>query len=226
MSKSSTAITRTEPSLLQMPYLSQALSQARKLYGTPLTYFPGSTIAGFTSEQQLAHNLGIQRALAGSPLISGGQAELGSIIGGRYLTPGSNPYLSAYTERAFEETLPQLDTSAIQAGRYGGGAWGLAKGRTMADITSNIYGQAYESERGRQLQALQLAPTYAEQDWANIGRLAAIGGEKQAMEQAAINEAIERFQFGQLEPWERLANYMNLISGNLGGQTYAYTRGK
>lgn len=226
MSKTSSATTTVEPSLLQQPYLKFGLGESKRLYGTPLQYYPGQTIAGFTPEQLQAQSMGILRATQGSPLIAGGQSELASIISGKYVSPTSNPYLGFYTQKAFEEALPQLDTSAIQAGRYGSGAWGLAKGRTMADITSNIYGQAYQTERERQLQALQLAPTYAEQDWADIARLAAIGEEKQAMEQANINEAIERFQFGQLEPWERLANYMNLISGNLGGTTTAYTRGK
>lgn len=222
---SKTATTYTEPSRLQLPYLKMGLFEAQKLYGSPLTYYPGETIAGFTPEQQLAQQLATQRALAGSPLLGAGKSELQATITGQYLTPQSNPYLRHYTQRAFEETLPMIDTSAIQAGRYGSGAWGLMRGRTMADITSNIFGQAYEAERGRQLQALQLAPAYAESEWADISRLAAVGEEKQAMEQARINEEIARHEFGQLEPWQRLANYMNLISGQLGGTTYA-KRGK
>ncbi len=225
MAKTKTAITRTEPSEFQLPYLKTGFDMASGLLGRPFSYYPGTTIAPFSSEQLLAQSLGTQRALAGSPLTEAGKAELLGILGGKYLSPESNPYLSAYVQRGFEETLPQLDTSAVSAGRYGSGAWGQAKGRAMADIASNIYGQAYEAERGRQMAGLQIAPTYSELDWADISRLSSIGAEKQAMEQALINENIERFEFGQMEPWQRLANYLNLVSGQMGGTTYS-TRGK
>jgi len=224
MSKSR-GTTEVQPWSGQQPYIKTGLSEALKLYQVPMSFFPGSTIADFTATQRQAQELMRQRALAGSPEIAAGSAELRSILGGKYLTPESNPYLSYYTKRAFEEALPQLDTSAIAAGRYGSGAWGLAKGRTMADLAGNIYGQAYEAERQRQLQAAQLAPAYSEAAWGDLARLAAVGEEQQRMEQAKINEAMERWQFGQLEPWTRLANYFNLIGGQYGGTTTSM-RGK
>lgn len=226
MVKARTSTTYTEPSTLQKPYLSFGFGEAKKLYSKPFTYFPGQTIAGFTPEQIKAQSLATQRALTGSPEITAGSQELRGILSGKYLTPQSNPYLPYYTQRAFEETLPQMDTSAVQAGRYGSGAWAEMKGRTMADITSNIYGGAYESERQRMMNALQYAPAYSEAAWGDIERLASVGAEKQEMEQALINEQITRHEFEQMEPWERLANYMNMISGDMGGVTTSYQRGK
>lgn len=226
MAKTKTSTTYTEPSTFQKPYLSYGFSEARKLYGQPIQYFPGKTIAGFSPEQLQAQTLATQRALAGSPEIAAGSQELRGILSGKYLTPESNPYLGYYVSRAYESALPQLDTTAIQAGRYGSGAWGLAKGRTMADIASEIYGSAYQQERQNMLQALNLAPAFSEAAWGDISRLAEVGAEKQQMEQALINEQIARHEFEQMEPWERLANYLNMISGEMGGVTTSYTRGK
>lgn len=226
MAKTKTSTTYTEPSTFQKPYLSYGFSEAKKLYGKPIQYYPGQTIAGFSPEQLQAQALATQRALAGSPEIAAGSQELRGILSGKYLTPESNPYLSYYVQRAYETALPELDTTAIQAGRYGSGAWGQAKGRTMADIASNIYGGAYQQERQAMLQALGLAPAYSEAAWGDISRLAEVGAEKQEMEQALINEQIARHEFEQMEPWERLANYLNMISGEMGGVTTSYTRGK
>lgn len=208
--------------------------------GGPMEYYSGQAIAGFTPEQIAAQKLATTRAGQLTPVFES-TAQLATTtpeylqrtLEGTYLTPESNPYLKTYVQRAFEETLPQLDTSAIQAGRYGSGAWGTMKGRTMADVVSGIYGPAYEAERTRQaaaeqfapqlkLQAAGIAPELAKQD---IGMLATVGAEKQAMEQALLDEARKKFEFEQLEPWRRLAMYSGLISGDVGGTTVATQTG-
>ena len=233
---------------------------------------------------------------------------------GDYLAPESNPYLGQYVSDAFEQTLPQLDTSAIAAGRYGSDAWGAMKGRTMADITSDIYGQAYETERGRQAQAQQLAtglledayqqergrqyggeqlmanlaeqayqqergrqyggeqlmtdlseqayqqerarqaaaeqyatgiqedayqqesarmmqalgmaPELARADYDDYAQLAAVGAERQAMEQALIDAEREKFEWEQRQPWEQLGMYSDMIQGNYGGTATSTGGGK
>lgn len=258
--------------------------------GGPISYYPGQTIAGFTPEQKAAQNLATQRAGELTPVfestaniattapttpdylmktIEGAGFNTPTIQGkyfdtptirGDYLSPKSNPYLSHYVQKAYEETLPALDTTAMQAGRYGSEPWALLKGRTQADIVSNIYGGAYESERARQeaaylteraqqavaeqgergrqaaaemfapqlsqsgqrlqLQAATMAPQLAMQDVAMMGT---VGAEKQAMQQAQIDAAKRKYEFEQMEPWQRLGMYSGLTSGNLGGVTTATT---
>jgi len=227
MAKSTqTSTTTTKPAEWQMPYLSYGASEAQKLYGRPLLYYPGSTIAGFTPTQLQAQGLLKARSLGGSPVTVAAQSELARTLSGGYLSPESNPYLAGYVQKGLESVLPSLDTSAVAAGRYGSGAWGQMRGRAAADVASNIYGQAYESERNRQAGALQLAPGIAEMDVSDLLRLGAVGSEEQAMEQAKIDEAMNRWEFGQMEPWQRLTNLINLVSGDYGGVSTAVARGK
>ena len=80
---------------------------------------------------------------------------MGDTAAGKYLSPESNPWLKASYDRAAENILPEIDTSAIQSGRYGGSSWALRKGRAEADLAAGIYGPAYEQERNRQFGAQQ-----------------------------------------------------------------------
>lgn len=218
--------TKTEMPAWQQPYVERMMQRAETQYGVPLEFYPGRTIAPFEPEQLLAQQLQTGRALLGSPLLPTAQKGVLETMRGKYLTPEANPFLPAYVQRAFEETLPQIDTTAIQAGRYGSPAWGAMKGKTMADIVTGIYGPAYEAERARQIQAYEMAPRLAAEDYADIARLAQAGAERQAMQQAIIDEAIRRFEFYQMEPWQRLSMLSPLVTGEMGGVTVTTGGGK
>ena len=212
--------------------------------GGRIQYFPGSTVAGFVPEQNTAQNLIMNRAREGSPLLTSAQnqnkltGEGGYLntdtISGKYINSNTNPYLAGYVQKAYETSLPQVDTSAIQAGRYGSDAWANMKGRTMADISSNIYGNAYtterqmqenayQDERNRMMQAIQNSPTLAQADYYDLDRMAQVGAEKQAMNQSLIDAAREKWEFEQMEPWKRLAMYNNILSGGMGGVSQSVT---
>ena len=214
-----TAQTQTEMPWWQQQPIQNLLKRAEDQSNVPLQYYQGNKIAGFSSEQSMAQNLARMRATGGSPLIKGAQGHVGDIIGGKYLTPDSNPWLKSYYEKAAETAMPQIDTAAVNAGRYGGGAWGQMRGRTAGELASGIYGKAYETERDRQMQATGMAQPLAREDYYDIGKLAAVGEEKQGMEQALIDESVKKYEFGQMEPWQRLGMFRNLVTGDFGGNT-------
>ena len=211
--------TETQLPSWQADKLINLTNRAQDLSYQPMSYYGGNTVADFSSEQSMAQNLARMRATGGSPLIKGAQGHVGDIIGGKYLTPDSNPWLKSYYEKAAETAMPQIDTAAVNAGRYGGGAWGQMRGRTAGELASGIYGKAYETERDRQMQATGMAQPLAREDYYDIGKLAAVGEEKQGMEQALIDESVKKYEFGQMEPWQRLGMFRNLITGDFGGNT-------
>jgi hypothetical protein len=108
-------------------------------------------------------NLGLS-ALGGVAQGQGlGMQQLGQTASGYYLN--SNPYLAAMVQAAADPvtrnyqtaTAPQADYAFANAGRYGSGAMaGLRStneqnlGKTLADQSSNLYGQNYSNERARQ----------------------------------------------------------------------------
>jgi hypothetical protein len=225
----------------QQPYLTDIYQRALQQSYKPISYYSGNTVAGFTPEQQVAQGLTTSRALSGSPLLRAAQETTQKTVQGDFLSPETNPWLEKTYEQSARDltnkftqaTLPNIRSSAMGAGAYGGSRHGVAEGMAyrglqeeLSDLATNIYGGAYESERNRMQNALSLAQPLAEADYADIARLSAVGEEKQAMEQALIDEMIKRYEFEQLEPWQRLGMYSNLVTGDVGGTTTSMRSGK
>lgn len=53
-------------------------------------------------------------------------------------------------------------------------------------------------------------------DTADINQLANVGSIRDAYEQALINAEKQRFDFGQLSPWDALQRYGTAVQGNYG----------
>jgi len=237
----SSGTTTTEPWAGQQPYLANVYNQAAGLTETPMRYYPGQTVAGFTPEQRAAQEATTTRAMAGNPLVGQAQGVMGQTLGGEFMKPESNPWLEETYNKAAggavrkfnEGTMPEIRRAAVGAGAYGGGRQGVAEGiagRGLAEelggMATQIYGQNYQTERERQNAAVMNAPTMAAADYADIGKLAAVGEEKQAMDQANIDAAAKAWEFYQTEPWNRLGMYSNLITGDVGGTTMSTGGGK
>lgn len=182
----------TSPWAPQQPYLQDVFGQAQNLFNR------GSYQSPFLSQMQ-------QQGTDPNSATALGQRQLSSTIQGNYLTPDSNPYLKSSVQDALG-----LAGSAF-AGQYGGaggnnlGNSGYQEGlaRTLGQVATNAYGQAYGQERQNQLAASQAAPGV------DMGRLGMINAADMATQQAYMS------------PWSNLANYKNAVSGNYGGQTQA-----
>src|SRR3990170_2596956 len=126
--------TKTAPQEWQSPWIQETGRRAMEQSRTPMSYYGGQGVAGFTPEQIAAQGRTTARASGGSDLSRAGNAEMLKTIRGDYVNPATNPNLQGIYNMMAESTLPQVDTSAQQAGRYGSGAWGTMKGKTMADL--------------------------------------------------------------------------------------------
>lgn len=227
---SSTQTTKSEPWVEQQPYLKDLFQRAKEQSQIPIQYYQGNTVAPLSATQQQAISFAQNRpSMFAHPLWETTSGLLSDTISGKYLRPESNPYLSHYVTKAFEQTLPQYDTTATLAGRYGSDAWANMKARAMSDIASEIYGGAYEAERNRQLQAAGLLPQIGQLSL-NEGQLMfdmlqKAGKLERDYEQDVIDAAIKKWQFEQLEPWQRLGLLSSLVSGDLGGIVTAQVQG-
>jgi hypothetical protein len=217
--------------------MAQALTAQRALGGSPLT--------------------GAAQAELGKTL---GGGYLGADPSSQYLTPtasgeylGANPYLDKMFEQAAGKVgeqfrdiaMPGIASRFALAGRSGSGAEQQAiegatgrLGETLSGMATNIYGQDYGQERGRQMQAAQalsapyqaermqmmrampFAGQMAQQDYADIAQLGGVGAERQAYQQQLINADIQRHEFEQNKELEMLRNYNALLQG---GQGYGET---
>lgn len=115
-------------------------------------------------------------------------------------------------------------------------------GNNVADMAAQIYGGNYQAERDRQLAAansmgslgMGLAGGYgnlgtqsynqqmggaalgqqlAQNDWANLDRLAAIGQQVQGQGQNVLGDYMNRFNYYQQLPEQNLLNFTNYING-------------
>ena len=95
---------------------------------------------------------------------------------GEFLDPSTNPAMGATIDAAtgqvvdeFERSImPELGSAAQRSGAFGGARQGLAEARAADEVTENIgdisnrmLSSFYNAERGRQQQALRMAPNFA-----------------------------------------------------------------
>lgn len=199
------------------PYITTGLEQAGQQLATPNEYYPGSTVVPFSQQTEAGLQAQEGRALQGSPLTQAAQGEMQKVLGGEYLNQ-DNPAFSAMSERIRNEIRPGLDSQFAGAGRYGGAGHQEMMGRTYADAIAPLAYQNYAAERGNMQQAMQQAPALANQDYFDINKLRETGTTREGLARDTLAADMDRYNYGQQEPRDRLAQYMALIGGGRFGQ--------
>lgn len=221
-----TTTTIAEPWSGIQPYLKNLYSRANTQYGKPLKYYSGSTVADLSSQTQGAlgglYNFGMNQ----TPYGAAGQDMLTQTLQGGYLN--SNPYLDATYDRAADAVsrqfsqavLPGIGTQFSQAGRLGSGAhenaadWAMdSLGRQLTGLATDIYGGNYAQERQNQMGAAGMVPGMQQAEAQRMGAALGAGQIYDAQAQAQLTDKVNRFNFQQMEPWQRLQMYQGAITG-------------
>ena len=220
------------------PFVKYGLEEAKGLYQTDTPqYYAGQTYVGPSSQTTQALGLAGQRALAGNPLVPAAQQQQLNTIQGNYLSAG-NPYftqaLAGPTQQAtqaYNDAIKAAQGGASMAGRYGSGASADIQNRaanTLATTLANTYGnlayQNYAGERGMQNQAVMNAPTLAQADYADISQLANVGKTAEDYQKTALQADIDKFNFEQNKPYQKLASYLGAAYGAPMGQVSTTTQ--
>ncbi len=114
---------------------------------------------------------------------------------------GTNPLQQA----AFNPVVERMQAEAAKAGRYG-------SGYGQGAIASALAPMAYQAQQA----AIAQAPAAREFGFADMKTLAQVGAAREAQEQAELSADIERFQFEQMRPAQKLADYMTMVQGGSG----------
>ena len=220
------------------PFVKYGLEEAKGLYQTDTpSYYGGQTYIGPSAQTQTALQAAQNRALAGNPLIPAAQQQQLGSIRGDYLSAG-NPYfqqaLAGPTQQAtqaYNDAIRQAQGGASMAGRYGSGASADIQNRaanTLATTLANTYGnlayQNYAGERGMQNQAVMNAPGLAQADYADISQLANVGKTAEDYQKTALQADIDRFNFEQNKPYQKLSAYLGAAYGAPMGQVSTTTQ--
>ena len=190
-----------EPPAFQKPFIEYGLSQAKQLYESETPeYYPGSTVVGYSPESEMALRGIRQQAISGSPFIQGVQDVVMQNL------MGTNPLQSA----AFRPVIEQVEAQTSKAGRYGSGYQQAALAQALAPMALQA-----------QQQAIAQAPAARQFGMADLETLAQVGAAREAQQGAELAADIERFQFEQARPQEKLAQYLAATrGGDLGQTTY------
>jgi hypothetical protein len=235
---SQTSTTKQELDPTIRPYVEYGLGEAKSLYQTQTPeYYPGQTYVSPSAQTQTALEAAQQRALAGNPLVPAAQQQQLGSIQGNYLSAG-NPYftqaLAGPTQQAtqaYNDAIKAAQGNASMAGRYGSGVSADIQNRaanTLATTLANTYGnlayQNYAGERAMQNQAVMNAPALAQADYADISQLANVGKTAEDYQKTALQADIDKFNFEQNKPYQKLAAYLGATYGAPVGQVSTTTQ--
>jgi hypothetical protein len=162
-----------------------------------------------------------------------GKNQIADTAGGRYLTGETNPYLDPMFEAASRginrnftrNIVPSIDSSAELSGRYGSDVWRNMRSdantdymNALSDLASGMYSNAYETERGRMMNAAGLTSGLAsdvEKTNAILGqesgKLNTELGLQKAIENANLQQQANQFN-PQMQYQTQLANLGNVMN--------------
>lgn len=148
-SSKATGTTDLDPYAPTIPYLNDYLADTSALYkNTPL--FSDLERQGYDALRQTAGGGGGMDAAI---------AENNRVLSGEYLTPDTNPYLKDIATRVSGIAGANQNATFGGRGRSGSGLAGYYSGKAVGDSLTDMYGQVYESERGRMGAAVAAAPS-------------------------------------------------------------------
>jgi hypothetical protein len=205
------------------PFVQYGLEESARLYQNPDVpqYFPGQTYVAPSQQTQAALAAAQQRATMGNPLVPAAQQQALNTVQGNFL--GGNPFFqgafkgaTAGAQTAYQDATQLALSNASRAGRYGSGAMGNALDRAggifanaLTDTAGKLAYANYDTERGRQQAMIGASPALAGADYTDINQLLQTGQAAEGYQEAAMADAVNRFNFAQQAPYQKLQSYLS-----------------
>lgn len=212
-------------------------NQATQLANTPFQAYTGQRFAGLNGTQNQALDMVQQRAQDGSPVMDqAGQTLTSALQGGQ-----TNPYLDSMVKRSQDSvssqwnnmTKPQIESGMVNSGSFGNSGQQQMEGlqqkaavQQMSDISNQMYGNAYNTDRANQMQALSVAPTYGNQAYTDAAQLLNAGNTQQNNAQQNKDFAFQQFQDAQNDPYKKLQAIGGVVGQSTGQKTTTSGGGK
>jgi len=220
----------------QQTQAAMSAMQTRAMQGNPLVPL---------AQQQLAGQIGGAQATAlqgqFNPLLQ--STITGSYLNPNpYLTQALQPGFSQATQ-SYQDAINQMRSRASASGRYGmNEALMSQEARAQGALANALTSQAgqlayqnyaderarqqsalglsanlYEQEKARQQAAIGAAPGLAAQDYTDIAQLAQVGQTAEQYQQAALADAIQKFNYQQQQPYANLQSFLSSAYGSPAG---------
>lgn len=210
----STTTTQSIPDELK-PLASAYAGKAMDLSNDPYSPYRGDRYADLNGTQNAGINALTARAANGSDTIDNAEAALNQNIAGGQ----TNPYLDQMVSKAQDSVRSQFNTGAINSGSFGNSGLQEQFQRGLSDTATQMYGNAYETDRARQMQGIGMAQQFGNQAYTDAEQMLKAGQIQQDAAQQDKDFAYQQFQERDNLPYKQLAAMSGVFGTNLGSMS-------
>ncbi|MDO9313401.1 MAG: hypothetical protein Q7T97_02510 [Burkholderiaceae bacterium] len=218
-------------------YMRDFASRSQQVANTPYQQGPG-TYAAPNNLLQSGWQATANRAAQGSPVMSAANTQLTDTINGGKIN--QNPYLDQSIQNAQGDLTrsynmvnkPAWDKAMQGSGSFGNTGVMEAAGydrqnlaNSLGKVSTDMRNNAYNTDRAQQMQAMSMAPQYANQDYQDTNQLLNAGAQQQTFNSGYQAQQNQFFQDARNYPQQQLANYGNNLGfSNSGGTSSQSTQ--
>jgi hypothetical protein len=192
------------------PLIDYATQAAKGVQESGYTPYTGDRFAELSAPQTSGIEMITQRAMAGDPTMRQATATLQDTLAGG----NTNPYLDQLVQRAQQSVRGSGIGADVNSGSFGNSGIQEVTERNLGDIATQMYGNAYNTDRANQMAALNLAPTYGQQSYQDAAQLMRAGQTLQDQEQQAKDFGYQQFQEEQNLPYKQMGAYQGLLGSS------------
>lgn len=211
---SSSTSTQNIPAELK-PLANAYTTKAIGLSNQGFTPYTGDRYADLNQVQGAGIQGVIDRATNGSQTMNNAETALND----RFISGGPNPYLDSMVQRAQDSVKSNFNTGSINSGSFGNRNLEAEYGNNLSDVATRMYGQAYDADQGRALQAIGMAPTFGNQGYQDASQLLNAGQILQDQSQQDKDFSFQQYEAQQNLPYKQLAAMSGVFGSNLGGSS-------
>src|SRR5574340_654564 len=203
------------------PLLDLYTKQATQIAQTPWQGYGGQRFADLTGTQNLGIGMVQDRALNGSQTFNNAEGNLNQMMGGQ-----NNPYLDSMVQKSLGSVMSAAGTAGVRSGSFGNSGIQEQALNNMSTQANNMYGQQYQFDQGQRMQAIGMAPQFANQAYQDASQLMNAGGLQQQQAQNNLDFGYSQFQEAQNNPYKQIAATGNVVNSGMGQTTTSNGGGK
>jgi hypothetical protein len=181
--------------------LAERYSQAGiELFDTPFQEYTAKRFAELNPTQMQGINMITDRAKNGSATVDNAESALNQIING-----SANPYLDAMFDAASGKVSSAVNGNFALGGRYGSGAHTGTLADSLGNLAANMYGNAYENDAARRMQAIGMAPEFGNLAYNDANQILRAGQIQQDQSQQQLDFNYQQFLDEQMKTYNDMA---------------------
>jgi len=218
-----TSTTQNQVDARFSPLIDYATQAAKGVSESGFTPYTGQRYAGLNSTQNTGLDMITQRATNGSPVMNqANQTLISTLQGGQ-----TNPYLDSMVSKAQGGVMGNMAALEKRSGSFGNSGIAEQGAKQMGDIATQMYGNAYNTDRANQMSALGMAQSYGNQSYTDAAQLMKAGQTLQDSTQQGLDFNYNQFQEQQNLPYKQMGAYAGLLgsSGSTGSSTTTQSGG-